>query len=95
MIPQQENNNWSSEKIVKYLEILDNGGKVKGSPFKENNIMYRKGNINFDYTKEEIRELVKCKKDIIYFANNYCHVKTKEGIRQVKIRDYQEDILRA
>ena len=84
---------WNTEKVNKYNDILDNGGRVKGSPFHDNNPSYRKGNIVYEYTADEIKELVRCSKDIIYFANTYCSVKTKEGIRQIVLRDYQEGVL--
>ena len=42
---------------------------------KEGNPNLRKGNIVFNYSDEEIREIKKCAKDIVYFANTYCTVK--------------------
>ena len=47
----------------------------------------------FEYTNQELTEIIKCKKDIIYFAEKYCKVKTKEGIKQIVLRDYQIEVL--
>jgi Terminase large subunit, T4likevirus-type, N-terminal len=43
---------------------------------------------------DEIQEYIKCKLDIHYFAEKYCRVKTEDGsIANIKLRDYQKDIL--
>ena len=63
-------------------------------PFYEGKQFLRKGNIVFEYTDEEIQELAKCASDIVYFAEKYAVVMTDEGIRKVKLRDYQKDMLR-
>lgn len=50
-------------------------------------------------SKEEydwrIREIVKCKKDIVYFAENYYKIVTlDEGLVQIKLYDVQKDLLK-
>lgn len=50
-------------------------------------------------TKEEyerrVREIVKCKRDIVYFANTYFKILSmKDGIRTIKLYPKQEDLLR-
>lgn len=84
---------WSTEKIEKWFENIDIGIKTKGNPLYDNNVCYRKGNLMYEYTDDEMIELYKCATDIIYFAEKYCRIKTKEGIRKVVLRDYQKDIL--
>lgn len=54
----------------------------------------RKAKLNFAMTKGEIDEYTKCKMDVHYFANKYCHIKREDGtIGPMKLRDYQKDII--
>jgi len=47
-------------------------------------------------TKEQIDEYVKCKNDIIYFAEHYFYIQTIDGGRQlVKLYGYQKKVLKA
>ncbi len=84
---------WSSAKVATTLHAIEQGYQVP-SPFYEGKPEWRKGNIVFEYTDHEMEELRKCARDIVYFANKYCHVMTDEGYRQIVLRDYQEDTLR-
>ena len=85
---------WTSIKVEKLMLALDEGYKPKSTPFYEGNPNLRKGNIVFNYTDEEIREIKKCAKDIVYFANTYCTVMTDEGLQTINLRPYQEEMLR-
>lgn len=85
---------WSTEKVNKLLLAIDDGYKPRDTPFYENNPNLRKGNLVFNYTNEEIQELIKCSRDIIYFANTHCNVMTDEGVRKIKLRPYQEKMLK-
>ena len=51
-------------------------------------------NIVFNYTPEELKEIKKCATDIVYFANKYCTVMTDEGLKTIKLRPYQEKMLK-
>lgn len=46
-------------------------------------------------TKEQIAEYLKCSQDILYFANNYYTIQTGKGLEIIKLREYQERILKA
>ena len=85
---------WTSIKVEKLMLALDEGYKPKSTPFYEGNPNLRKGNIVFNYTDEEIREIKKCAKDIVYFANTYCTVMTDHGLQTINLRPYQEEMLR-
>ena len=85
---------WTSYKVEQLILALDEGYKPKSTPFYEGNPNLRKGNIVFNYTPEEIKEIKKCATDIVYFANTYCTVMTDEGLQTIKLRPYQEDMLR-
>ena len=86
---------WSTRQIDDLLVAMDQGYRPKIKlPFYEGRQFLKKGNIVFEYTDEEISELARCAKDIVYFAEKYAVVMTDEGIQQVKLRDYQKDMLR-
>lgn len=56
----------------------------------------RKAGCIYAWTQHELDEFTKCSLDIQYFANNYCKIKSDDGqIRQMKLRDYQYDVLDA
>lgn len=87
---------WSTKKIQDLEIAMDQGYKPQVKmPFYEGRQFLRRGNIVFEYTDEEIQELARCAADIVYFAEKYAVVLTDEGIQQVKLRDYQKDMLRA
>ena len=85
---------WTSDKVEQLMLALDEGYKPKSTPFYEGNPNLRKGNIVFNYTPEELREIKKCATDIVYFANKYCTVMTDEGLQTIELRPYQERMLK-
>jgi len=84
---------WSSKKVEQLMEAMDSGAKIQRTPFYEGNPGLRRGNIVFEYTEHELNEIKKCTRDINYFADNYCTVMTDEGLRTIKLRDYQKQML--
>ena len=85
---------WTEEKVKKAIDSIEMGYQVPHAPFYEGDIAYRKGNTVYDYSKDEVAEIKRCAKDIVYFANTYCHAMTDEGVRKIKLRDYQAEMLR-
>lgn len=85
---------WSTKKVEQLMIAIEDGYKIKTTPFYEGNTNLKKGNLVFEYTPEEIAEIKKCAKDIVYFANNYCTVMTDFGLQTIKLRGYQENMLR-
>lgn len=66
------------------------------NPWFKNQIGVRKAGCVYEWTKHEVDEFTKCALDIHYFANNYCKIKSEDGqVRQMKLRDYQYDVLDA
>ena len=62
--------------------------------FKNNNGIRRPG-LKFSMTQEELEEYIKCKLSVYYFAEHYCKIKLEDGsIGQMKLRDYQKDIIK-
>ena len=85
---------WSSKSLELAFEGLKQGRKLVANPFYENNTKLLKGDLVFDRSKEEIEEWLRCKNDIIYFVEKYCKLMTPEGIKNVKLRDYQQKYLK-
>lgn len=85
---------WSSKSLDLAIDGLKAGRKLVANPFYENNMKLLKGDLVFDRTPDEIAEWLKCKNDIIYFVEKYCQLLTPEGIKHVKLRDYQKNYLK-
>jgi hypothetical protein len=54
---------------------------------------WRKGYLDYEYTKEELLEMGKIAKDILYFAETYANVQTDAGRKLIKLRKYQIKVL--
>lgn len=51
-------------------------------------------NVNIEYTEEQILELLKCKKDPLYFIENYMKIVTlDEGVVPFKMYDFQKEMI--
>lgn len=85
---------WTTNTIDLAIKGLEDGRKLVANPFYENNTKLLKGDLVFQRTDEEIAEWKKCAKDIIYFVNKYCKLMTPQGIKNVTLRDYQENYLK-
>lgn len=86
---------WSTKNVNDYILAIDKGYKPAiSSPFYEGKQHLRKGNLVFEYTDDEIKEIARCANDIVYFAEKYAVVMTDEGIQRVKLREYQKQMLR-
>lgn len=85
---------WSTKSVEEILEKFEIGIKPKHTPFYKNDINLRDADIVFEYTPEELAEIKKCKKDILYFADKYCYAMTDSGIQNIKLREYQRRMLK-
>lgn len=85
---------WSSAVLEAALKGIEQGKKLVSNPFYENNTRLLKGDLVYERTDEEIDEWIKCKNDIIYFVEKYCKLMTPEGIKNVKLREYQQHYLK-
>ena len=95
------NHVWNSEKVNSIIEKVEvEGLDIRGmqnSPFKENDVLLKRANLPFEYTKEEIEELSKCKADPMYFALYFAFIRTYKGDMSVNdaggLRDFQGQII--
>jgi hypothetical protein len=84
---------WSTKRIDEEFRKLENGLPSDTSAFYEGNPQLKAANIVFEYTKEELEDLAKCANDVVYFANKFCYSMTDEGVQQITLRPYQENML--
>lgn len=90
-----KNKLWNTNIINETIEKIEMGIEdVDTSCFYNNDINYRNANINFEMSTDELTEYIKCSNDVLYFANNYCYAMTDDGIQKIKLREYQERILK-
>ena len=63
-------------------------------PYNGNPLLKQVGQV-IEFTKEQVQEIRKCKKDPIYFIENYCKIVTlDEGLIPFKLYDVQKDLIR-
>lgn len=86
---------WNTKKVNEVIDKIDKGLPADIAPFFMGEVDLKAAELVFEYSRDEIEELGKCASDVVYFANKYCHSMTDEGIRQIKLRDYQEEMLEA
>ena len=64
------------------------------NPWLKSEIGLRRAGVTFKMTADEQQEYVRCALDVHYFTEKYCKVKTEDGsINNIKLRDYQKEIL--
>jgi hypothetical protein len=96
VLNESESSYWSTERIEDLLRRIDEEGldyKSVENPFHDNNPDFKRANILWEYTKDEIKEIERCAKDVVHFSK-YCQVMTDEGLDYIRLRDYQESVLR-
>lgn len=87
---------FTSKLVEDVTNKINDGYIVKRhqNPWFKGEVGVRRSGVAFKMTQEEIDEYIKCKVDIHYFANNYCKIKLEDGsVGQMRLRDYQRDIL--
>lgn len=84
---------WSTAAVEKLITAMDEGYKVKSTPFHEGNLAYRRGNVVFEYTDAEMEHIRRCATDILYFAEHFATVMTDKGLQRITLRDYQKGML--
>jgi hypothetical protein len=95
-IEEIESNYWSTKKVEELLWKIEEEGlnfKDVDNPFHDGDPELKRANILWEYTPEEILEIQKCAKDATYFAK-YCQVMMDHGLDYIKLRDYQESVLK-
>ena len=59
------------------------------------NPLLKKAGVEIDFTEEQITQYVKCKKDPVYFANNFMKVVSLDkGLVNMQLYDYQKKLIK-
>lgn len=59
------------------------------------NPLLKGGNIQIEFTKEQLAEYIRCSQDPVYFMENYMKIVTlDQGLVTIKLYDFQKDIVR-
>lgn len=93
---QIETSLWNTERVNELLRRIDEEGldyKDVDNPFYEQDPELKKPSLQWEYTREEVMEMKKCAEDVSYFSK-YCKVMTDFGLEYIKLRDYQESVLK-
>ena len=88
---------WTSESVYLANKGLVEGYKLKENPYLKSvrGALLRKAGLSFQFTEEEKDIYTICFKDKLFFLNNFLHLKDAEkGWEQVKLRDYQEELVK-
>ena len=88
---------WTTQLVDEYNRKYSLGidMETNTSPYFEGKYGWRNGGINFKTTEEEREEILKCKMDVLYFANKYAYAMTDDGIAKINLRPYQKEVLKA
>jgi hypothetical protein len=87
---------FTTELVQEASDKINDGIVIKRyqNPWLKSEVGIRRSGVTFRMTPEEQQEYIKCALDIHYFTEKYCKVKTEDGsIDNIKLRDYQEEIL--
>lgn len=92
---EQENSTivWSTRSIEYVYQCVADGVGYKGLPFYLNRVGIRKANLIYQYTEEEIEEIIRCMDDINYFAEKYVYLKAGKQVSKIVLRPYQKRLL--
>lgn len=87
---------WTTKRVDTWMKDYSEGIIHKDTPWLDGTIGVRSPSLVFEYTPEEIEELTKCARDIMYFANKYCFcLQGSRGYQPLTLRDYQEEMLKS
>lgn len=87
---------FTTKLVDEATDSINDGVVVKRykNPWFKNEIGIRRSGVVFKMSTEEQEEYIRCALDIHYFTEKYCKVKTEDGsINNIKLRDYQEEIM--
>lgn len=92
---QRKSRVYTTDIINSLFTDLSMGIEIDNTPFYPYDNELRASNVTFKMTPEEYDEYIKCYNDAEYFIEHYCKFMTDRGIRTVKLRDYQKEIVSA
>ena len=87
---------FTSKLVDEASDKINDGIVIKRyqNPWLKSEVGLRRAGVSFRMSPEEQEEYIKCALDVHYFTEKYCKVKTEDGsVGQIKLREYQEEIL--
>lgn len=87
---------FTTKLVDEATDNINDGVVIKRyqNPWFKSEVGIRRSGVTFRMTPDEQEEYVRCALDIHYFTEKYCKVKTEDGsINNIKLRDYQEEIM--
>lgn len=96
---EELDNVWDADKVAEAEEMMvkRNQQHPLGNPYYDTRNIgkMRRADVTYKMNDWEISEFRKCARDIIYFAETYCKIKTEEGhYTNFKLRPYQIEFLK-
>ena len=85
---------YSTKLIDKLIEDHNNGYDIPYDAFYQRDLELRAKGIIFEMTPEEVKEYNKCYDDPLYYVKNYCKFQTDNDYQLVKLRPFQEKVIR-
>lgn len=85
---------YSTKLINQLIEDHNNGYEIPYDAFFQRDLQLRAPNIVFEMTPEEVEEYEKCYEDPLYYVKNYCKFQTDEDYQLVKLRPFQERVIK-
>lgn len=76
--------------------VEDVSDRFKESNCYLSNTKLKRDGVKLNYTKEQIEEIIKCREDVLYFANNYIKIiSLDKGLVLFDTYDFQDEMLEA
>lgn len=58
-------------------------------------VTLKRAGVEINWTSEMVQEYIKCKNDIIYFAEKYFKIIGEDGLKNIKLRGFQKEFIEA
>jgi hypothetical protein len=86
---------YNTQLVETLTRLVETGIIPKPSCYKDSDLTLKSPNLKFEYTHEEVIEIMRCKNDIVYFAETYCKVRdlSTGELHNIVLRDYQKELL--
>lgn len=85
---------YSTKIIDQLIEDHRNGYEIPYDAFFQRDLRLRAPNIVFEMTPEEYDEYNKCYEDPLYYVSHYCKFQTDDDYQLVKLRPFQEKVIK-
>lgn len=85
---------YSTKLINQLIEDHNNGYEIPYDAFFQRDLRLRAPNIVFEMTPEEYEEYIRCYEDPLYYVSHYCKFQTDNDYQLVKLRPFQERVIK-